>query len=357
MTPLEYAKRSIETMMRRYRAEDLPPKGRFHYHQGVFLSGVYQNYLLCGDERYFEYIKTWVDSCIDASGALKDADMRQMDDIQPGILLFPLYERTGDERYKALLDVLTKVIIDSPKNPDGGLYHKAWYERQMWLDGLYMGGPILAQYGAEYGKPEYLDFVIKQVKLMREHTRDEKTGLWYHGYDDAKVQPWADKGTGRSHEFWGRSMGWVPVAILDDLDYIPETHPDRETLKSIVKDLLEAICRFQSDDGRWYQVVDKGDRSDNWLENSCSCLFAAALARAVNNGILDESYMTAARRAFEAVTASLGTDGQDIVVGQVCVGTSVGDYDYYVNRPVSENDLHGVGAFLLMCAAMETLDK
>ena len=35
-TPLFYAKASVETMMRKFRAQELPPKGHFHYHQGVF---------------------------------------------------------------------------------------------------------------------------------------------------------------------------------------------------------------------------------------------------------------------------------------------------------------------------------
>lgn len=66
--PIDYAKASCETMMRKFAAQDLPPKGHFHYHQGVFLSGVYQTYRLCGDERYFQYIKDWVDSIIDENG-------------------------------------------------------------------------------------------------------------------------------------------------------------------------------------------------------------------------------------------------------------------------------------------------
>ncbi len=30
-------------------------------------------------------------------------------------------------------------------------------------------------------------------------------------------------------------------------------------------------------------------------------------------------------------------------------GTCVGDYAFYCARPTSENDLHGAGAFILMC--------
>ena len=92
--PIDYAKASCETMMRKFAAQDLPPKGHFHYHQGVFLSGVYQTYRLCGDERYFQYIKDWVDSIIDENGEIHTFDKGQLDDIQPGILLYPLLDKT-----------------------------------------------------------------------------------------------------------------------------------------------------------------------------------------------------------------------------------------------------------------------
>ena len=74
-TPLFYAKASVETMMRKFRAQELPPKGHFHYHQGVFLSGVYQTYRLCGDRRYFTYMKDWVDSCVNEKGEIHECDL------------------------------------------------------------------------------------------------------------------------------------------------------------------------------------------------------------------------------------------------------------------------------------------
>lgn len=64
MRPIEYAKASIETMVRTYEAAQLPPEGRFHYHQGVFLSGVYKTYELCKEEKYAQYVKDWIDSVI-----------------------------------------------------------------------------------------------------------------------------------------------------------------------------------------------------------------------------------------------------------------------------------------------------
>ena len=82
--PLYYAKASVETMMRKFAAVDLPPKGRFHYHQGVFLSGVYKIYQACGDERYFRYMKDWVDSCVDENGNIIKFNEGQLDDLLVG---------------------------------------------------------------------------------------------------------------------------------------------------------------------------------------------------------------------------------------------------------------------------------
>lgn len=347
---IDYAKSACDTMMRKFEGADLPPKGHFHYHQGVFLSGVYQTYLLSGEEKYFDYMKEWVDSIIDEQGNVSCYDPGQLDDIQPGILLYPLLDRTGDERYKKALDTLLPYVLNFPRNEVGGFWHKSDLPNQMWLDGLYMGGPIAAEYASRFGKPEYLELTINQELLMQKYTMDRETGLWYHAWDSSKKAVWADPETGLSPEFWGRSIGWVPVAVLDVMDFIPEDHPKYQDLCDLLKNLLNAVCRCQSEEGRWYQVVDKGGQEGNWLENSCSSLFTAALCKAVRKGILGKEYLEAARKGYEGVIHDLKWDGEDLLLGNVCIGTGVGDYRHYCDRPVSTNDLHGVGAFLLMCA-------
>lgn len=351
--PLYYAQAAVDTMMRKFQAAQLPPKGHFHYHQGVFLSGVYQTYLLCGKDAYFQYIKDWVDSVMDDEGNILDYDPGQLDDIQPGILLFPLYERTGEEKYRKALDKLLPAIRDFPRNAEGGFFHKIECPDQMWLDGLYMAGPISAEYAARFGQREYLDIAIEQALLMRKKTEDPATGLWYHAWDCSKKAEWADLVTGLSSEFWGRSMGWVPVAVLGELDFMEPGQKGHDELCRLVKDLLTALVRYQSQEGRWYQVVNKGGEAGNWLENSCSCLYVAAICKAVKKGILDQEYLENAHKGYEAVIRSLTWNGEDLQIGNVCIGTGVGDYRHYCERPVSVNDLHGVGAFLLMCAEMQ----
>lgn len=347
---LDYAKAACDTMIRRYRPEQLPPVGRFHYHQGVFLSGMYQVYLLCKNEDYFSYIRAWVDSIIDEHGEIHWYDSGQLDDIQPGILLFPLYERTGDKRYQKALEELMSSLARFPKNQEGGFWHKVKYPEQMWLDGLYMAGPVAVQFASFSGQQQYADNAVRQALLMQEKTRDAETGLWYHAWDASGKEGWANPLTGCAPEFWGRSIGWVPVAVLNELEGLPKDHSERKKLEKLTADLLKAVCRYQSGDGRWYQVVNKGGQSGNWLENSCSCLFTAALCKAVRMGLLEETYLQHARAGYEGVLKTLTWSGEDLEIGDICVGTCVGDYDFYCARPKSVNDLHGVGAFLLMCA-------
>ncbi len=351
--PLYYGQAACDTMMRKFEAAALPPVGRFHYHQGVFLSGMHQIYELCGKEEYFQYIKDWIDSNIDENGEIHNCHSNKLDDIMPGNLLFPLLERYDDETYEKLLHKLVPIVLNFFKNEVGGFWHMEICPDQMWLDGLYMGGPICAKYSKKYGKPEYLESVIEQIRIMHKYTVDEETGLWYHAWDCSKKADWADPVTGKSSEFWGRSIGWVTVAGMIDLDYIPEDHKDRAEIEKIVVDLIKAVCKYQSEDGRWYQVVDKGHLPENWLENSCSCLYTASICKAVAKGLLDESYLEIARKGFEGVINSLTWNGDDIEIGNVCIGTCVGDYAHYCARPTSTNDLHGVGAFLIMCAEAE----
>lgn len=353
------AKKLCNTMMRQFpNAAFLPPEGRFFYHQGVFLSGMIKTFEDCGDEKYLDYAKEWVDSIIDKDGNVNSNEPQNwLDDIQPGILLFSLYEKTKDGRYKTALDYFAGILKNWKKNNAGGFWHSNIHPNQMWLDSLYMAGPIMAQYGKFFDKPDFVTEAAKQAVIMYENMKNPKSGLMYHAWDESKREKWADKTTGLSPETWGRAQGWYVVAILDILSFMPKNHPMREKLISIEKELLLNIARYR-DEGKklWYQIVDKGKNKDNWIENSCSFLFITAFARAAQTGILDKHYKQYAKESFESALKNVDINGGDIFIGNICIGTCVYDYGGYVARPTCINDLHGSGAFLLMCSAVSRMD-
>ena len=354
MTARELAVRSAETMMKKFRPEELPPVTKFHYHQGVFLSGMLHTYHLTGEERYFEYAKAWVDSCLGEDGLPFNMDTNALDDLQPGILLYELYDRTGDERYKRTLDKIIWHIDRWPTSPDGGFYHKVGGRAEnMWLDGMYMGGPVTVEYGVRYCRADLFDRVYHQMALMRDNMTDEETGLMYHAYDSRRMAEWADKRTGLSAHFWGRAMGWYAVAMMQIGELLPENYEKRAEFLNTGRTLVENLLKYRDPEtGLWYQVVDRTDDPGNWHETSCSCLYLYALTMGVRLGLLDkERVAPIAKRSLEGIITRLvlREDGY-LGVSGVCIGTGVGDLAHYYARPTSENDLHGVGAFLLMAS-------
>lgn len=353
VTPLQWAEKACQALMAKFEPEQLPPD-RFHYHQGVFLSGMEKTWRQTGNPEYYDYLKRWVDSQVLADGSIKKFKPDELDDIQPGVLLFNVYEQTGDERYKKALFHLVPLLKAWKTNPSGGFWHKEHYPNQMWLDSLYMGGPIAVQFGKTFGDIEYYDLITHQALLMEKHMRDPETGLLYHGWDESKAAAWADPVTGLAPEFWGRAIGWYPVALLEIFEHLPADHKNKAELVRIVQDLLIALMKFQDPaTGLWYQVVDKTDRPDNWLEVSCSALYVHAIAKAVRFGHLDAKYMENAWKGYQGVIDTLKQDENgNVIIGHICIGTGIGDYAHYIARPTSENDLHGAGAFILMCAEM-----
>lgn len=351
-TALKYGKMACDTMMRKFDAADLPPKGGFHYHAGVFLSGMMNVYSVCGDEKYYEYMKKWVDSIVIAPGRIDYYNLGVLDDYMAGILLFQLYERTGDEKYAETLHMMLLNIRNWRRNKYGGFWHTIWTDGQMWLDSLYMGGPIQALYAKKFNRPEFIKEAANQAIIMYEHMQNKDTKLLHHAWDSNIELPWADKQTGLSSEIWGRALGWYVVSVLDIMECMNPEWKEYKYLKEIEKEVLGAVYRYQSKKNNlWYQVVDKENFPGNWPEASCSMLFVYAAAKGVRMGIIDKEYLDKALDGFQAVTDTfIKILGEELLITGVCVGTGINDYEGYVNRPTSVNDLHGMGAFLLMCA-------
>ncbi|UUZ90233.1 glycoside hydrolase family 88 protein [Paenibacillus sp. P25] len=351
--PITWARRACDSIMAKYTPAEPPPAGRWHYHQGVFLQGMEKLWRATGDQKYFQYIKDYVDLYIGENGEIEVKD--HLDDIMPGQLLLMLDAETGERKYRLAAEFLRGLLNTWKTTSDGGFWHKDIYPNQMWLDGIYMEGPFAMRYGVQYHEPSLFDVIVKQALLMYQHTKDEKTGLLYHAWDDSRKAVWADPETGRSPEFWGRSVGWYGFALCEILDLLPRDHAVRDQLITIVKDLAASIRSFQDkESGLWYQVIDKGDRPDNWLELSCSTLFVFTLAKACREGYTDEASGEAAKRGYEGVLNRVSfTEEGALVIPDICIGTGVGDYPHYIARERKTNDLHGVATFVHMCMEME----
>ncbi len=336
----------VESTMARFTPDTL---GGWSYTRGLYLYAQYLVYQRTHDPRYLQYIKAWVDRFVDSSGNISNS-FSNLDSMLSGRLLVILHRETGQSRYRIAAQKIRDRLNTYPRTSDGGFWHATSREHQLWSDGVFMVNPFLAEYGRQFNDATYANNeATSQLVIYASHLK-QPNGLMIHAYDEARAQTWADPTTGLSPEFWCRAIGWFGMAAIDILEVIPTTHPRRAQLITIIRDMVAGFARYQDPaTGRWFQVVDKGSRSDNWTETSCSSMYTFVTSRAVERGYVDASYRTMASRGYQGVLAkvSLGGDGRTNIT-DISIGTNVGDYSYYINRTRATNDFHGLGAFIIM---------
>lgn len=362
---LPWSIRCAETLLQRHPSLT----HRWHYEPGVALLAVQRVWEQTGDSRYFEYIQRNMDEFVDETGNICTYNLEEynLDQINQGKVLFLLHAETGDTRYEKAAFLLQKQMQTHPRTEGGGYWHKKIYPNQMWLDGLYMADPFLAQFAQAYGDPDIFDDVAYQIALFDRHARDVKTGLLYHAWDAARVQEWANPQTGCSPHFWARAMGWFMMALPDILDYFPMNYPRRDKIVQVFRDTAEATLAVQDDtSGVWFQILNQGQRPGNYLEASASCMFVNALAKGVRHGYLDSAYLQAAKHGYKGILEQfieVDERGWVNLHGIVSVGGLGGDpyrdgsFAYYISEPVVSNDYKGFGPFVMASVEIERVGR
>lgn len=237
--------------------------------------------------------------------------------------------------YRAYLDRAANYILTKQlRLPDGTLARPQPRKETLWADDLYMSVPFIARMGKLTGDNKYFDDAIKQVENFNHYLFDSTTGLYFHcWYSDVKMN-------GVAH--WARCNGWIAMAQTELLDNLPVSHPKRQELINLLLRQIVGFSRYQDISGLWHQVLDK---PDSYLESSVTAMFTYAVAKAVNEGWINKSYLTIADDAWKGLSNKITSNGE---VPDICIGTNIGDnIAFYYNRPKELNDTHGLGAVLM----------
>lgn len=359
-----WSRKVADTILGQCREDGLHPYPleRWAYVPGMLLMAMGRAGRQLGDERYSSFMQRHMDLYIGEDGSIRTYSLEEynLDQINQGKNLFMQYESTGAERYAKAAHTLATQLIGQPRTSEGGFWHKKVYPFQMWLDGLYMASPFLAEYAKTFDRPDLTDETAHQLLLVERRTRDPRTGLLYHGWDESKEQEWADSLTGRSPNFWSRAMGWYAMAIVDCLEHFPVAHPKRGTIVGIYERMCHALVRVQEpESGLWYQVLDQGDRKGNYLEATGSIMFVYSMAKGLRLGYLSPVFRSAMLQGYEGIVGRLVTeDEQGVHLHQICHGAGLskdrnGSFDYYVSEAVVSDHYMGVGPLLLAALEVE----
>ena len=331
---------------------------KWHYENGCFLKGLASLYEETGNKEYFDFIIRIMDMFINAKGQIATYKIEEynLDMINQGKILLYLYKKTGEERYKSAAYKLMMQLKNHPKTSEGIFFHKKMYPSQVWLDGLYMASPFLAEFIREFEYTKVYDEVIKQFTGAYKNTLDVKTGLLKHAWDESHTQVWANPITGQSPHTWSRALGWYMMALSDTLEIIPESEKSREYLIDILNALAEAVFKYcDKNTGCWCQVVECPEREGNYPEASGSVMIICALAKAVNRGYVDSSYKDKIKKLYDGFVKYFISENEEgyLDINYICscagLGSDpyrTGSYEYYIQEDISSNDYKCMGAFI-----------
>ncbi len=370
---------------------------------------------------YYDAVKAFADRNLNADGTVildskGESALRpsNIDDLPAGRIFFALYEeemRKGNtedaRRYKTASTVIRNTLkYDHSRIPEGmpgagGFFHKAVYPYQMWLDGLYMGSTIYAEWEHYFGAAGTDDFtgswndIAHQFKTIHRYTYDPAKQLNYHAWSADPSDPnsfWANPTEpfrGCSKEFWGRGMGWYFAALADVLEYMPGDHADYPAVVAIFNEVAAGLKRWQDPaSGVWYQLLQydssvtgdgAGDVIDgktynrgttpNYLEASCSSIFTYAFLKGIRLGLLDrDTYLPVAEKAYRGLLETFIREGEKTDIVQTCASAGLGPardpsrtgtVNYYLcgkDVTVVENEGKAIGTFILASLEYELLN-
>jgi hypothetical protein len=180
-----------------------------------------------------------------------------------------------------------------------------------WSDSLFMDIPILAQAGTLSGDRKYFDMAARHFWYMQKIAR-RPDGLYRHqASTDAP---------------WGRGNGFPALGLALTLSEFPREHPDFIALLRAFQQHMEALIKFQDENGMWREVIDYVGA---YPEYSGTAMIATAMLRGIRKGWLDATvYQPAVDRAWQAILVRRASDGRvfDVAESTGTRGLSLKDY-------------------------------
>lgn len=340
------------TIMQRHPDPNTYPWRSWCYPQGYMLMGMAKLFSSTHDSVYYRYIMKYADEQVDSLGNIARFKGNSMDDMMAGAVIVWAYQQTGLEKYRKAATQIRRSFDDYPRTSDSLFWHGRKTHGEVWVDGVFMGQMFLTKYGKYIGDSKYcFNEAARQLIGIYNKLRKGNSGLLYHAWDEDRDAKWADPVTGLSSEVWSEGLGWYALVLVETLDIFPKDHPKRLELEQICRNLMKGLKKVQDPKtGLWFQVVDKGDRSDNWNDTSGSAMFLYAFEKAGELGIIPENqFKRVVEKAYRGILNKAKTNPADGLIDivnacdGVCVQTS---YDVYINYPQKVNAKEAVAGVL-----------
>lgn len=328
--------KAIDAVVRKTMTMDLT----WDWPCGVAYYGISEAYRVTKNEDYLNFLIKWTDEYIEMGLPSWNVNACAM-----GHAMFSLYEATGEQKYWDL--VMSKV--DYLRNKalrfgDNVLQHtvssKNDFPEQAWADTLFMAAFFLLRVGAKLQDQDIINDALNQYYWHIKYLQDDKTSLWYHGYNNINKDH-------MSGFYWGRANAWAAYTMSQVKKNLSNwyVYPPCMDVECALRDQLAAIKLLQTENGLWRTILDD---EDSYEEVSASCGIAAAMIE--NKNPLHAKYV---QKALKGVLENISEDGR---VLNVSGGTAVmRDREGY--RGVPKDWIQGWGQGLALAFLTAILDQ
>lgn len=215
-----------------------------------------------------------------------------------GYPLLRRYQQTNDAAYLQAATRQITALMNAPRTSEGGIWARG-EGPELWIDFTYLMCPFLALYGTIANAPEAVDEAFHQYRLHVEHLVDPRKMLARHAW--CETPDHFPQST-----FWSRGNGWLVCASVDLLSTAPD-HEDAPFVRATCSAALEAIAKYQDASGYFCHILDN-PRSN--LEASGTLMFAYAVAKAVDLGVVSAALIPAAIKALTVVAGAVESSGK-----------------------------------------------
>lgn len=328
------------------------PLSEWHYSNGVLDMSMLRLGQYLNEPKYVNYAKNHVKFGFDNYEYFKNTfrndrkhwhwpfgqlwNFKELDDCGAmGAAVVNVYELEKNPVYKTYIENAARHIMEGQvRLADGTLSRTFPRDMTIWADDVYMSVSFLSQMGKLTKEAKYFDEAAKQIIQIADYLWDEDKQLFYHCYyTDLKRNGVA---------YWGRANGWITVSLCMLLEVLPENHAKKADLIALLDKQIVGVSRYQNANGMWNQLLDKPESYD---ESSITAMYVYGVAKGINHGWLDKKYRSIAITGWDALKKTQITEKGHFK--NVCVGTGISDdLPFYYNRPVGENEKHGLGLII-----------
>jgi len=249
------------------------------------------------------------------------------------LLFFEHARRAGDDRAAALVkNAAASGFTDSGDLREFMPLHGGW------SDSLFMDVPILSKAGALTGDRRYFDMAARHVAFMQQIVL-RPDGLYRH-------QASADAA-------WGRGNAFAALGMALTLTDFPRDHPAHARLLGTFQAHMQALARFQDENGMWRNVID---RPGAYAEYSATAMIAAAMLRGIRQGWLERrTYQPLVDKAWQAILARTSADGRVVDVCESTGTRGLTDDDYLRRAALLGRDERGGGMAMFLATELAGL--